>query len=259
MRCLAGLLLLCLRLQASSSTCYVEFGKPYTCKPILKARPFAAFLTPQGWGKHPSDDFAKWFQFVLSVESGPAELKMIWREVGMLGSFRIREVRFYRQNSGGDGTNVAGIVVAEQAPDQYAPLFIWNSYLSTPFVILHSGGVPILFNSVNFSGNVPSYQYWIWTVTADGPVRLDFYKAMARTVGRVGKNYGCYSPDQANWKTLEFGASCWTGPQPRKTEVHLRVSFRLAIRDATFVTESVKMKDFDLPGRPEPGRAPAKD
>ena len=129
-----------------------------------KPAPFWDFMYYRG-GATVKGPFAREFDVTRSTVEQP-EIFSLWREVGFLGSVRIREVSYLSA-----GGILGRVLIAERTPDQYVPL------------LRSSGDAPKAAIRVEGSRQMlevkAPLQTWTWIDQQDGPLRIEVKAELA--------------------------------------------------------------------------------
>jgi hypothetical protein len=215
-------------------TCTFIEGKWDRCSGGEKARKFEAYLQAE-WLRQPVDGF--------SVNSGLDRIRpndrftATWRDIGTLGTSRIREVRYIVD----DGAIPGVVLLAERDDGLFAPLLKWTGGAPEP-TLYRIGGSFVVVITRDFGGNIPMVRTWAWTGTAAGPILLDVEQAQAEALQKVAPGHNSYSTG-IDWDTLHIGTWSWAGEWPRKPGVHESVDIWFDFKDAKLIPKRVELSE----------------
>jgi hypothetical protein len=205
-------------------TCtYVE-GKGDSCKADWFKRPVDGFSVNTGLDRlQPKDRF-----------------KATWREVGVLGSSRIRRVEYFVN----DMPVGAYLLLAERKDGLFAPLLKWNGELPE-IEAYRPGRAGVLGFSRNFGGNIPMFRTWAWTSSDAGPVQLDFEQTLRDAIQKISPAHSCYDT-KFEWDTLHIQSYCWTGEWPGKPGVKDVIDMWFDFKDGKLVPQKVELRSGEI-------------
>jgi hypothetical protein len=204
-------------------TCDWVEGTGGDCLAGEAARPIEYYLHPATWDKRhfelPAGDYAK-----LRPES---------REIGRLGTYAIRAIRYLR------GDKPAGeVLLAERSPGKFAPLMWWAAKIDPP-VLYHTAGGDVVAMSKHFDGEIPTVETWAWVWGPEGIARLDVRGAKETAISRVAPGYTGYDTAM-DWNRLELKTNLWLGDFPGKDKVTATFEATFQIRGVQlYVTRAV--------------------
>ena len=184
---------------------------------------FDYYLRPGTWSKRhfglPDADYAK-----LRPES---------RELGRLGTFAIRAVRYsLNDKPAGD------VLLAERSAGQFSPLMWWVAAMAAPTLYRTSGG-DVLAMSKEFEGEIPAVETWAWVWGPEGIARLDLRTAKEVAISRVAPGYTGYDTAM-DWSHLQLTTRLWMGEWPGKDKVTATFQAKFVIRGVQlYVTKAV--------------------
>jgi hypothetical protein len=219
-------------------TCFLVEGKGTGCGASNPPRPFKEFLGDGVWAKEPRDGFSAEFQWDLSQHE-KGSVKALWREVGVLGSHRIRAVRYVFGE-----VAVADVVLAESNRGIFSPLMKWSGGMP-PAAIHRVGAVEVLVVQKDAGGNVPMVSTWAWVWGPAGPLRLDVEGAAHAAIQRVAPGHTGYHTG-LNWDTLH--CVTWTWPEgryPGKVGVGETVEAWFELEGTHLVVKRVQFRQGD--------------
>jgi hypothetical protein len=192
-------------------TCSLVDGKGGDCSASDPPRPFKEFLNPRELAKQPHDLFSAELRWDLNQKGPP--VKAVWHEVGILGSHRIRDVRYFEGES-----VLADVVLAESSSGIFSPLMKYSGEMPAP-VIHRIGPAAVLLIQFDGSGNVPSVGTFAWVWGPVGPFRVDVRGAMQEAIHKVAPGHTGYDTG-LDWKTLHCVIGTWPeGKYPGKIGV----------------------------------------
>jgi hypothetical protein len=183
-------------------TCTWVEGKGGDCRAGNPPRPFKEFLDPVQLVKAHRDGFSAEFGWDLDQKGAP--VKANWREIGLLGSHRIRTVRFSRGEY-----PLADLVLAEGSAGIFTPLLNWSGTMPDP-VIYRVGPASVLVVQKDFGGNVPMVSTWAWVWGSIGPIKLDVERAVHDAIHKVAPGHTGYDTG-LDWDALH--SRTWTWPE----------------------------------------------
>jgi hypothetical protein len=131
-------------------------------------------------------------------------VKATWREIGRLGSHRIRTVRFSRGENG-----LADLLLAEGSTGIFTPLLKWSGTMRDP-VVYGVGSASVLVIQKDFGGNVPMVSTWAWVWGSLGPIKLDVRRAVHGAIHKVAPGHTGYDT-ALDWD--ELYCITWTWPE----------------------------------------------
>ncbi len=218
-------------------TCTFIEGKGHRCVIGEKPRKFEEYLNTE-WVRQPVDGFSinSGLDRIPQTQSG---LKATWHEIGVLGTARIREVRYFLN----DAPICAKVLLAERKDGLFAPLLKWCGDLPEP-VLYRVGGSSVLVIARDFGGNIPMVQTWAWTDTVAGPILLDIEQARNDAVQKIAPGHGSYSTF-IDWDTLHTRTYAWPGEWPGKVGVHETVDIWFELKDAKLIPKRVELLEPD--------------
>src|SRR5438552_3726889 len=146
---------------AAWDTCTFIEGKGVFCVVGERPREFGDYLRTE-WLRQPVDGFSV-NSGLDRIQPNDSGFKATWREIGVLGTIRIREVRYVV----GDVNMCAHVLLAERKDGLFAPLLKWCGDLPDP-VLYQVGESSVLVTSRDFGGNIPMVSTWAWTATPTG-------------------------------------------------------------------------------------------
>jgi hypothetical protein len=201
--------------------------------------PFNAFLNPE-WVAKRLDGFSSEFSYDLKQEGPP--VKAVWREIGRLGSHRIRDVRYSRGEQA-----LADIVLAESSSGIFSPLMKWSGEMPAP-VIHRVGPATVLVIQKDFGGNVPMVSTWAWVWGPMGPIRLDVEAALHEAIHKVAPGHTGYDTG-LDWNTLHCNTGTWPeGKYPSKVEVQAETEAWFQLESTHLVVKRVVFRVFGKDG-----------
>ena len=191
--------------------------------------PFDYYLHPETWDKRhfdlPAGDYEK-----LRAEP---------REIGRLGTYAIRSVRYFLGES-----PTGDVLLAERVPGRFVPLMWWAAKIDPP-ILYRPNGVQVLAMSRDFGGDVPTVETWAWVWGPDGIARLNVRGAKEAAIGRVAPGYTGYDTAM-DWEKLQLTTHLWQGDWPGKASVTATLNAWFEIRG---VQLSVKRVVFEENGK----------
>jgi hypothetical protein len=204
-----------------------------------KARAFEVFLAPGAWVKEtsePRDSFAAEFGSNLKrAETG--KIRAPWREVGRLGTHRIREIRYT-----GDQGVFAALILAEVGLRMFAPLMKWSGRMPAS-TIYNAKGTPVLVLAQNSGGNIPMVQTWAWLWESDGPTLLDTRDAVSAAIAKVAPGYAGYETG-IDWSSLSMRTWVWkAGGYPGKAGVEATVEAWYELEPTGLTVQRAEFRD----------------
>ncbi len=223
------------RKPAAWDTCTFIEGTGDACAVGEKPRKFEEYLHTE-WLRQPVNGF--------SVNSGLDRIqpnnngfKATWREISVLGTSRIREVRYFLN----DVEIPGALLLAERRDGLFAPLLKWSGDLPEP-ALYRFGGSSILVMTRNFGGNIPMFRTWAWTGTVSGPILLDIEQAQNDGVQKVAPGHASYNTGM-DWDTLHIRTYAWPGEWPGKVGVHETVDIWFDLKDAKLIPKRVELSE----------------
>ena len=215
-------------------TCSLTEGKGNSCAPGNPPRPFEEYLSPGAWANTSGDWFSGEFQF--DIKQPETRWKVVWADVGVLESHRIRQVRY---NSG--ESSFAGLLLAEKNSGVFAPLMKWSGNMPEPKVYKVEGS-DVLEISQDFGGNIPMVQTWAWAWTERGPVRLDLAAAVNDAITKIAPGYAGYDTG-IDWKTMHSRTWVWKGKYPGKVGVSDQLDTWFTLRRDKLTVKRVELRE----------------
>ena len=159
-------------------------GKGGDCRAGETPRRFNEFLNPTLLAKQHQDRFSA--ELAGSLRQARPPVTAVWRDIGKLGSHRIRKVQFSRV-----GSALVDLVLAEKKPGVWSLLMKWHGEMPVP-VISREGARQVLVLHKDFAGNVPTVSTWAWMWGPAGPIRLDVEGAVQEAIQKVAPGHTGY-------------------------------------------------------------------
>jgi hypothetical protein len=217
-------------------TCNIAEGKDDNdCVSGDRPRPFQEYLSAGAWVTEPRDGFSGEFRWDLA-QSKTKALQAAWREIGMVGSSRIRTVRYsFGAKAIGD------VLLAESSRGIFAPLMKWSGEMPGPSVY-RFGSAAVLVIAKDFGGNIPMVSTWAWAWTPLGPIRLNVEDAVHEAIQKVAPGHVGYSTG-LDWRTLHCVTWTWPdGRYPGKVGVAETVDAWFKLDGTRLVVERVEFQ-----------------
>jgi len=218
-------------------TCIYVDGKGELCRTGEMPRKFEEYLRLD-WLKQPVDGFIV-NTGLDRLQSNKDTFKASWREVGVLGSSRIRLVEYFV-----NGQSIgAYVILAERQDGLFAPLMKWSGTLPE-IEVYRPGPAGVLGFSRDFGGNVPMVSTWAWTATNSGPRRLDMDQVLSAAIHKVSPVHSCYSTD-FDWSNLHVLTWCWPGEYINKPSVKDEMNAWFEFQNGELVPKRVELRNIE--------------
>ena len=205
-----------------------------SCGPGDRPRRFEEFLAPGAWSEMPGDWFSG--KFTTDIQHHElAQFKVTWREVGRLGTHRIRSVRYRKERD-----VLADLILAEGNRGIFAPLMKWLGPMPEA-AVYEADGTQVLVVQTDDGGKIPMIRTRAWIWGSQGPVNVEV-DGCTQAIPLVAPGYDGYDTG-LDWPNLNCQTWVWKGAYPGKIGVSATVRAWFKLRDGGLVITRAEFVD----------------